>query len=72
MTALPSCTVPIASVPTKRNIQISESSAEPLVPNTYRREVTLLGRPSRSEMRPTKNVKNTLKQNMMAAAPSPK
>ena len=61
----------MARVPTSRNIQMSESSADPFVPNTYKREVTLLGSPSRNEILPTKNVRNTLRANMMAAAPNP-
>jgi hypothetical protein len=50
---------------------MQESSAEPFVPNTYIRDVTFEGRPSRKEIRPTSEVRTTLRMNMTMAATAP-
>ena len=69
--ALPSCTVPTASTPTSRKIHTSEPAAEPFVPNTYKRDATLFGRPSSKVMRPTSSVSTKESTIMMIMAASP-
>ena len=69
--ALPSCTVPTARTPTSRNIHTREPAAEPFVPKMYRRLTTLLGRPSRNVILPTRYVSTKLKANVMAMATPP-